>query len=93
MTFLIAEAASSAGSADPAIDVRDSCRPTSSTIPGSIAAASADLALAYRRRRDHRHLGTLPDHLLKDIGISRGEIDAAVAGLTRREVNRVLERC
>jgi uncharacterized protein YjiS (DUF1127 family) len=93
MSFLIAEAASSAGSADPAIDVRASCRPTSSTIPGGVAAAFADLARAYRRRRDRRHLDTLPDHLLKDIGISRGEIDAAVAGLARREVDRILIRC
>ena len=93
MTFLIGEAASSAGSADPAINVRASYRPTSSAIPGSVAAAFADLARAYRRRRDRRHLGALPDYLLKDIGISRGEIDAAVAGLARREVDRALVRC
>ena len=59
---------------------------------GAVAALAA-LRRAYGRRRDRRHLDSLPDHLLKDIGFSRSEIDAAVAGLTRREVDRGLVRC
>lgn len=33
---------------------------------------------AFRRRRATYALHQLPDHLLRDIGISRGEIDHAV---------------
>lgn len=32
-----------------------------------------------RLRRDRRHLREMPDHMLKDIGISRHEIDAVTA--------------
>jgi uncharacterized protein YjiS (DUF1127 family) len=41
-----------------------------------------------RLRRDRRHLREMPDHLLKDIGISRYEIDSVteygVSDPTRR---------
>lgn len=33
---------------------------------------------AYRRHRDYRHLETLPDFLLEDIGLTRAEVNAAV---------------
>ncbi len=43
---------------------------------------------AWRRRRDRRHIYEMPDYLLKDIGISRSEIDSVVmygdTDLTRR---------
>ncbi len=46
------------------------------------------LAAAYVRARREataiRQLGALDDHLLRDIGISRGSIPAAVAGLMNR---------
>ena len=45
------------------------------------------LVEAYRAQRDARHLMGLNDHLLRDVGISRGEIDAAVGrGEARRSV-------
>jgi len=67
--------------------------PRPGTMRDGIASALAALRRAYGRRRDRRHLDSLPNHLLKDIGISRDEIDAAVSGLTRREVDRILIRC
>lgn len=43
---------------------------------------------AWRRRRDRRHIHEMPDYILKDIGISRSEIDSVVmfgeTDLTRR---------
>jgi uncharacterized protein YjiS (DUF1127 family) len=43
---------------------------------------------AWRRRRDRRHIYEMPDYLLKDIGISRSEIDSVVmfgeTDMTRR---------
>jgi len=36
------------------------------------------LAQAYRARRDSEHVMGFSDHLLKDIGIARCEIEAAV---------------
>jgi uncharacterized protein YjiS (DUF1127 family) len=36
------------------------------------------LALAYRARRDAEHLMNLNDHLLKDLGVTRREIDTVV---------------
>jgi len=38
-------------------------------------ACKAQLAEALRRHRSRRQLARLPDHLLKDIGISRSEAD------------------
>ena len=37
----------------------------------------------HRRRRDARYLAGLSDHQLKDIGLSRGAISAAVRGRLR----------
>jgi uncharacterized protein YjiS (DUF1127 family) len=39
----------------------------------------ARLLRRWRHRRDRRHLETMPDFMLKDIGISRSEIDYVVA--------------
>jgi len=36
------------------------------------------LAQAYRARRDSEHIMGFSDHLLKDIGVARCEIEAAV---------------
>ncbi len=38
------------------------------------------LFTAYQRRRAIRHLSRLSDHLLRDIGIERGEIAPVVRG-------------
>ena len=93
MSCLTGKTAPSVALAGPAIDAGEARRPIPAVICDGVAAAFADLARAYHRRRDRRHLGALSDHLLKDISISRGEIDAAVAGLTRREIDRALVRC
>ncbi|KQU83397.1 hypothetical protein ASD99_17175 [Mesorhizobium sp. Root695] len=39
----------------------------------------ARLLRRWRHRRDRRHLETMPDFMLKDIGISRSEIDYVAA--------------
>jgi uncharacterized protein YjiS (DUF1127 family) len=93
MTFLTGKTAPSAALAGPAIDAGEARRPIPAVVRDGAAAAFTALRRAHGRRRDRRHLGALPDHLLKDIGISRGEIDAAVAGLALREVDRALVRC
>ncbi len=49
--------------------------------PGFLAgvARTAYAALReYRERRAMRHLAALSDHMLRDIGLSRGEIERAV---------------
>jgi uncharacterized protein YjiS (DUF1127 family) len=38
----------------------------------------APLAQAYRARRDAEHLMGLHDNLLKDIGVTRGEVESTV---------------
>ena len=47
------------------------------------------LVEAYARRRrmreDERFLLSQPDHILKDMGISRAEIEGAVRGSLRRD--------
>ncbi len=42
------------------------------------AALIARLAHAARLRRDMRRLSTFDDHILRDIGISRSEVEPAV---------------
>lgn len=45
----------------------------------------ARLLRRWRHRRDRRHLEAMPDFMLKDIGISRSDIDHVAAhGETRR---------
>jgi uncharacterized protein YjiS (DUF1127 family) len=43
-----------------------------------VAVILAPLARAHRARRDAAHLMGLHDNLLKDIGVSRGEIETIV---------------
>lgn len=42
------------------------------------------LSRSLRRRRDERHLAELPDFLLRDIGLGRGEIASVVRGSRMR---------
>ena len=44
----------------------------------TFAAILGPLVRVYRARRQAEHLESFSDHLLADIGISRGDIDAAV---------------
>lgn len=45
----------------------------------------ARMARCWRARRDRRHLEAMPDFMLRDIGISRSDIDYVAAhGDTRR---------
>ena len=39
----------------------------------------------YRRGNQTRHLRELPDYLLRDMGIDRGQIEAVMAGNLRRD--------
>ena len=39
------------------------------------------LSRAHRRRRTRRQLMSMDDHTLRDIGVSRGDINAVVEGL------------
>lgn len=44
-----------------------------------VAAPAAALVAAHRRRRDLRRLRALPDRLLADMGLTRDEVEQAVA--------------
>jgi uncharacterized protein YjiS (DUF1127 family) len=44
----------------------------------------ADMRRQQKARRDRRHLMQLPDYLLKDIGMSRLDVDAMTAPDDRR---------
>jgi uncharacterized protein YjiS (DUF1127 family) len=44
----------------------------------------ADMRRQQKARRDRRHLMQLPDYLLRDIGMSRLEVDAMTAPDDRR---------
>jgi len=59
--------------------------PASAGRRSAAAAALSALSRANRRRRDGQLLLSLPDYLLKDIGISRGEIEDAVTRGARRD--------
>ena len=48
--------------------------------PSSSAAAVVEGALAWiERARQRRHLSELSDHMLKDIGLSRADVEAEAA--------------
>lgn len=60
--------------------------PAPTSLPAKLARTGAGVWRAYRaflyRRSIARTLQSLDDRVLKDIGISRGEIEAVVAGVT-----------
>jgi uncharacterized protein YjiS (DUF1127 family) len=51
-------------------------------------AGLARVSQSHRLRRARLDLATMPDYLLKDIGISRSSIDAAVDGMMDRSLGR-----
>lgn len=51
---------------------------------GLAEALTKALVRHYRGREIGRHLGDLPDYLLKDIGIARTQIPAVAAGALKR---------
>jgi uncharacterized protein YjiS (DUF1127 family) len=60
-------------------------RPIARVVARTVALIPGFLVRAYRARRDTEHLMGLSHHLLKDIGLGRGEIDSAVRwGQVRR---------
>jgi uncharacterized protein YjiS (DUF1127 family) len=52
---------------------------------GAVTSMGTRLALEMRMRRDARHLSRLPDRMLADLGIGRGEIHALVRGEAGRD--------
>ncbi len=58
-------------------------------IVGIIAQGTETLQRWHRRRVAYRALMALNDHLLRDIGLDRAQIPAAVDGLWRHESNPV----
>lgn len=54
------------------------CNNRASGAAARILAVLEHLVHVYRSRRDAEHLATLGDYLLKDIGITRNDIDAVV---------------
>ena len=93
MTFLTGKTAPYAALAGSMVNVGEPRRPTPAAIHDGAIAVLAALWRTYCRRRDRRHLGALPEQILKDIGISQGENHAAVAGLRRRELDRTMVQC
>jgi hypothetical protein len=53
-------------------------------LAGAIVACWKAVALHRATRRDEYFLSSLPDYILRDIRIGRGEIEAAVRGRVRR---------
>jgi uncharacterized protein YjiS (DUF1127 family) len=54
---------------------------TSTGLSGTLDLARrgfASLARSYRIRQDRRALQSMPDHMLRDIGVSRSEIDSVL---------------
>lgn len=51
-------------------------------------AAARHVARAWRVERDRRLLLSMSDHQLQDIGISRSQIDMAVAGYDHDSIRR-----
>ena len=48
--------------------------------PGTSAAVLAEAVLAwFERVRQRRQLGELSDHMLKDIGLSRADVESEIA--------------
>jgi uncharacterized protein YjiS (DUF1127 family) len=54
------------------------CNSHSPGVVARICAVLEHLAHAYRSHRDAQHLASLNDYLLKDMGITRTDVDVAV---------------
>ena len=52
--------------------------PARRRVPSSLCRAFDVLLLWRQRHRERRILGALSDHVLKDIGVSRADVDAEV---------------
>lgn len=75
----------------PRIQASVSPRPTT-TIRGLVAAAYAIMTREFRLRRDMRRLAEFDDHMLRDIGIARSDIEGVIRRGRDRSVTPSL-RC
>ena len=48
--------------------------------PRAIAHLAARVGASWRAYRERRELAGLNDHMLRDLGLSRGDVDAATGG-------------
>ncbi|HEV2558977.1 MAG TPA: DUF1127 domain-containing protein [Microvirga sp.] len=68
-------------------------RPTFVHALTGLLRAVAEIGKALRNRREVRHLSELDDRTLKDIGLSRAEVDGALGEPVYRDPSLVLVRC
>jgi uncharacterized protein YjiS (DUF1127 family) len=62
-------------------------------VVGGMVRAAAGLFKALRHRREVGGLAQLDDRLLKDIGLTRGDVRGALAGPAFRDPSVLLVRC
>ena len=64
-----------------------------SPILGQVARSLVGLATALRHRREVKNLAEFDDHMLKDIGLMRGDVNSALAEPLFLNPSWVLVRC
>ena len=63
------------------------------SVLGQVARSLVNLVTAVRHRREVMNLAEFDDHLLKDIGLMRGDVDIALAEPLFLNPSWVLVRC
>ncbi|NIX76682.1 DUF1127 domain-containing protein [Microvirga terricola] len=63
------------------------------TFAASVARAVASLVRALKHRREVMHLAEFDDRMLKDIGLTRADVEGALAEPLVRNPSSVLVRC
>ena len=64
-----------------------------SPLLGQVVRSLVDLVTALRHRREVMNLAEFDDHMLKDIGLMRGDVDTALAEPLFLNPSWVLVRC
>jgi uncharacterized protein YjiS (DUF1127 family) len=64
-----------------------------SPVLGQVARSLVDLVTALRHRREVKNLAEFDDHMLKDIGLMRGDVNSALAEPLFLNPSWVLVRC
>lgn len=73
------QASSPVLSGAPEVSFRRPAAPSVMTVGGTLTRAADTLLGWIQRDRDRRTLQALDDRLLRDIGVSRGEVEAEIA--------------